>query len=160
MTDPGSKAAAWKALEGVQRHDDPRRAPGLSLSALRALTAAGVVFYAFAAAADAYLTEAGLGGRLELEGNAGLRWLMQTVGIGPALALGKISAGLALWLIAAWIGSAIHDDAPWIEKVPTLPVLRRWLRSGDRCWLALAPLYCVGAAQACAACAWIWLRSR
>lgn len=134
------------------------RSPGLSLQTLRARTALGVAFYALAAGMDAFMTMTGLSGDPGLEGNAFLRALMAAIGIQPALALAKISAGLALWFVAARIGRAIHDEESWIEKIPTLPPLRRWLRSGDRCWVALVPLYCVAASQAFAACAWLWLR--
>lgn len=106
------------------------------------------------------MTSAGLGGNPELEGNAFVRALMTAVGIAPALALAKISTGLALWFAAARIGRAIHDNEPWIERIPTLPVLRRWLRSGDRCWVAVVPLYAVAAGQMFAAGAWLWLRLR
>ena len=134
------------------------RTSGLSLPTLRAGATTGIVFYAVAAGLDAAMTIGGLGSNPELEGNAFLRTLMAAIGIHPALALAKIAVGLALWLVAAWLGRAIHNEEAWIEKVPTLPPLRRWLRSGDRCWVALVPLYCVAAAQACAACAWLWLR--
>ena len=155
----GAGALYWLRLH--DHHDAsvrPGRSSGLSLSALRALTAAGVAFYALAAGLDVFMTMNGLGSDAGLEGNAFLRALMGVIGIQPALALAKISAGLALWLVAARIGRAIHDDAAWIEKVPTMPFLRRWLRSGDRCWIALVPLYAVAASQALAACAWMWLK--
>jgi hypothetical protein len=134
------------------------RQPGLSRDALSAGAAAGAALYALAAALDAAMTIKGLGGDASLEGNAALRSLMATAGIRPALALAKLSTGFALWSVAFWIGRAIHDEAPWIEKVPTLPVVRRWLRSGDRCWVALVPLYAVAAAQLFAACLWLSLR--
>lgn len=151
------------AFYWLRRHDHEisartARSSGLSLPALRGLTAAGVAFYALAAGMDAFMTMNGLGSDPGLEGNAFLRALMGAIGIQPALVLAKLSVGLALWLIAARIGRAIHDDAAWIEKIPTLPVLRRWLRSGDRCWVALVPLYAVAASQALAACAWLWLK--
>jgi len=136
------------------------RSEGLSLPSLRALTAVGLGLYTIAAGADAYFTREGLGGRPDLEGNPGLRALMEALGVGPALALAKIPAGLTLWFFAAWIGRAIHDDARWIEKIPTLPFLRRWMRSGDRCWIALGPLYIVAAAQLCGAFAWVWIKLR
>lgn len=139
---------------------DDKRSPGLSLRALRTLTVAGAVFYALASGADAFMTTAGLGGNPELEGNSFLRALMAAVGVKSALALAKISTGLALWFVAARVGRAIHDEESWIEKIPTLPVVRRWLRSGDRCWVALAPLYAVAVSQAFAACVWMWLRLR
>lgn len=104
------------------------------------------------------MTAAGLDGDPGLEGNPLVRALMEAVGIAPALGLAKILTGLALWFVAVRLGRAIHDNEPWIEKVPTLPVLRRWLRSGDRCWIALIPLYAVAAGQLLAAGAWLWLR--
>jgi len=151
-------ALYWLRVPVQEASRRPGRSAGLSLTSLRALTAGGVAFYALAAGMDAFMTMNGLGSDAGLEGNAFLRALMGAVGIQPALALAKLSTALALWFVAARVGRAIHDDEAWIESVPTLPVLRRWLRSGDRCWVALVPIYAVAASQSLAACAWIWLK--
>lgn len=80
---------------------------------------------------------------------------MESCGIGWALALDKAAVGLACWLIAVRGSAAIHAGEPWIWRIPMLAVVRRWMRSGDRSWIALLPLYGVAAAQALAAAAWL-----
>ena len=125
------------------------------LPRLRRLTHWGTLFYVLAASADSFLTWSGLGGDPRLEGNPFLRRAMETVGVGWTLAVGKGAVGLICWFIALRGASAIHHGEPWIWRIPMLPPVRRWIRAGDRSWIALAPLYAVAAAQALAAAAWL-----
>lgn len=127
----------------------------MSLPALRSAANWGLLLYLAAALADAGLTHAGLDGSAAGEGNPFLRALMERVGIVPALAAVKGAVGLLFWKLALFYGAAVHNREPWIWRIPSLPPVRRWMRSGDRCWTALAPLYGVALAQALAAASWL-----
>ncbi len=128
------------------------------LARLRRLAALGAALYAAAAAADAGLTWAGLRGAAGGEGNPFLRATMTRLGVAPALLVEKGAVGLAFWWLAVRVGAAIHRDEPWVRRVPMTPPVRRWMRSGDRWWTALLPLYGVALAQALAAGLWLSLR--
>ena len=127
------------------------------LRRLRHLAWLGFCLYAMTAAADALLTQAGLNGQPSMEGNPFVRWTMGRIGIGWALLLEKAAVGLACAFIALRAAPAIHRGDNWIWKVPMLPPVRRWMKSGDRSWIALIPLYGMVLAQACAVGAWLRL---
>jgi hypothetical protein len=115
---------------------------------------AGFILFFVAAAGDAYLTYIGLAGSVELEGNPVMKSAMEQAGILPALVLIKTIVGLALWFLAERGGRAIHQAEEWIWSLPMLPPVRVWLKAGDRCWIALLPLYGVAFAQLVAALMW------
>jgi hypothetical protein len=116
--------------------------------------AAGAALYAFAAVADAVMTVRGLGGDLALEGNAGLRGLMERIGIVPALVVEKSVVALACLWIAWFVAPEIRRGASWIERVPSTPWARAWMRRGDRSWIAYIPLYGTALLQLFAALLW------
>ena len=124
---------------------------------LRRLALWGAALYLAAGSADAMLTWRGLGGASGFEGNPFLRTTMEHLGIIPALLLEKLAVAAVCYAIATRGGLAIHRNRPWIWKVPMSPPVRRWMKRGDRWWIALAPLFAVAAAQAAAALSWLVL---
>lgn len=126
----------------------------MSFEQLRGMARTGLILFLGAAAGDACLTYVGLAGNVELEGNPVMKEAMKAAGILPGMLLAKALTGLACWLIALFVGRAIHESREWIWKVPMLPAVRRWMKAGDRCWIALLPLYGVAFAQLVAAMMW------
>lgn len=120
--------------------------------------AAGLVLYALAAFADARATFAGLGGSTSLEGSPVMRAMMERFGIGVGLLLEKAGVGLLAAALAWFLEGEMKRRAPWIDKVPSTRAAREWVRSGDRSWVAYAPLYGAALAQALAAASWAVLR--
>ncbi len=114
----------------------------------------GIIFYLASATADAWLTVIGMDGNLDLEANAILRYLMEHLGVGPALVMQKLAVGVVCVLIARYAKPAIKRKAKWIDYVPMLPRTRRWLASGDRSWIAYVPLYATALAWSLAAASW------
>ncbi len=113
-----------------------------------------VLLYLLTASADAALTAWGLAGDLTLEGNLFLRHMMEHLGPLPALALVKGVTGVVVLAIAHYGAREIARKAPWIQRVPMLPVTRAWMASGDRSWIALIPLYATSLVFGLAALSW------
>lgn len=115
----------------------------------------GGAFYVLAALADIHLTLAGMNGDLSLEGNAVMRALMARIGIAEGLWVGKAAVGLACCAIAAFGEPEIRRGAAWIDKVPSTPWARAWMKRGDRAWIAYIPLYGTACFQLLAALSWL-----
>jgi hypothetical protein len=116
--------------------------------------AVGSAFYALAAIADIRMTLAGMAGELELEGNPVMRAVMDHFGMEGGLFLEKALVGGICFVIAKYGEREIKRGADWIWKLPSTKRTRAWMRSGDRSWIAYAPLYIVAASQLLAAASW------
>jgi hypothetical protein len=114
----------------------------------------GVTLYAAVALADGLLTLRGMGGDLELEGNPVMRAAMRALGLEMGLLVQKVAMGAVGAAVAYWGAPAIRKRSPWIWRVPMTPPVRRWLKRGDRSWIAFIPLYAAIAAQAFAVASW------
>lgn len=121
--------------------------------------AGGVLLYALAAWADAALTLRGLGGDLALEGNPFLRATMARLGAGPGLFVEKLATGLVCVALAYFLEPEIKRRAAWIDKVPSTPWARAWMKRGERSWIAYVPLYGTAAFQLFGAASWAALRA-
>lgn len=119
----------------------------------RRLLVLGAGLFAAAACADAALTWLGTGGDPSLEGNPFVRAAMERFGPWGLLLAKSLAAGLCLLVAATW-EEPIRRRAAWVERLPMLPWTRRWLRGGDRSWVAFVPLYGVALAQLAGAMAW------
>jgi len=117
----------------------------------------GTGFYCLAAIADAVLTMRGINNDPSLEANLILRFFMVKLGILETLLIFKTIVGVVCVLVAVYLRPEIKRRAEWIQHVPMLPVVRRWLNSGDRSWIAYIPLYATAMAWALAAMTWLWL---
>lgn len=127
-------------------------------STLRDITLwTGIIFYAIAAIADAGLTLHGIDNDPTLEANLLLRSFMIKIGPLETLILFKSLVGITCILVAVYLKPEIKRHAEWIKYVPMLPVVRRWLDSGDRSWIAYIPLYATAVAWTLAAFSWSWL---
>lgn len=120
--------------------------------------AVGSAFYALAAVADIGMTLAGMGGKLELEGNPVMRAVMAHLGLEAGLVLEKTFVGAICFVIAKYGEREIKRGAGWIWKVPSTKWARAWMRRGDRSWIAYSPLYIVAASQLLAAASWVVVR--
>ena len=119
----------------------------------------GIAFYVIGALADGYMTLSGIGGNLALEGNPIVRWVMAQLGPQAGLVAQKTLVGALATLIAVHGSRAIKNREQWIEKVPSTPWGRDWMRRRDRSWIAFLPLYMVATAQALAAASWFALKT-
>ena len=120
--------------------------------------AVGSAFYALAAVADIRMTLAGMGGKLELEGNPVMRVVMAHFGLEAGLFLEKALVGAICFVIAKYGEREIKRGAGWIWKVPSTKWARAWMRRGDRSWIAYTPLYIVAASQLLAAASWAFVK--
>jgi len=118
---------------------------------------AGAAVYALAAFADVRLTVAGTGGAPDLEGNPVMRAMMARFGLEGGLWVEKILVGALCLLIAKYGEREMKRRAPWIDKIPSTRWARAWVKSGDRSWVAYAPLYGAALGQLLAAASWIVL---
>jgi len=116
-----------------------------------------MVFYSLAAVADAALTLHGIDNNPELEANLLLRTYMVQYGPLETLVFFKTIVGIICILIAIYLKPEIRRKAEWIKYVPMLPVVRQWLNTGDRSWIAYIPLYATATAWAVAAITWLRL---
>ncbi len=114
----------------------------------------GVALYAAAALADTWLTLEGIGGSLAMEGNPMMRAVMASLGPTTGLIAQKAAVGAAAIFIAAAGRPAIRNRSAWIDRVPSTRWARAWMRSGDRSWIALIPLYVATCGQVLAALSW------
>ena len=117
----------------------------------------GVALYMAAALADTYMTLAGVGVDLQLEGNPMMRGMMQRLGAGTGLGIQKALIGGAVIAIAAVGERAIRNQEPWVWKIPTTRWVRRWMKKKDRSWIAFIPLYAAIVGQGFAVASWIAL---
>jgi hypothetical protein len=115
----------------------------------------GIALYALAAAADVAATLMGIGGNPALEGNPILRATMQWLGPAPGLVLQKAIIGAVAVGIAKVGEGAIRRGDPWIWRIPMTRWVRRWMRRGDRSWIAFIPLYAAALAQGIACASWL-----
>jgi hypothetical protein len=120
--------------------------------------AVGSAFYALAAIADIGMTVTGMGGDINLEGNPVMRAVMAEFGPEAGLLLGKALVGAICFVIAKYGEREIRRGAAWIQKLPSTKRTRAWMRTGDRSWIAYAPLYIVAASQLLAAASWVFLK--
>jgi hypothetical protein len=121
--------------------------------------AAGAVFYALAAFADARMTLDGTMGALDLEASPVMRAMMARFGPARGLWLEKTLVGLLCVLVAKYGEREMKRRAPWLDRIPSAKWARAWVKSGDRSWAAYAPLYGAAAFQLLAAGSWLWLRA-
>lgn len=118
----------------------------------------GISLYALCAMADARETMLGLGNSPALEGSPVMRAMMERFGVAGGLLVEKALVGALAAALAAFLRVEMKRRAPWIDLLPTTRWAREWLRSGDRSWVAFAPLYGAALAQALAAASWAMLR--
>jgi hypothetical protein len=115
----------------------------------------GIVLYLSGAAADIYMTMAGMGNDLALEGNPLLRWAMARFGVEAGLGSEKLLILVLTVVLAGYGERCIRRQDPWIWKVPMTKWVRAWMRRKDRSWIAFIPLYATGLAQILAAASWL-----
>ena len=156
---PSKRATHQRAMTEPRSHSTPTRVDELASEAAlgfftRHTLAIGISFYLVSATADAWLTVIGMDGNLDLEANAILRYLMERLGVEPALVLQKLAVGVICVIVARHGKPAIKRKAKWIDHIPMFPRTRRWLASGDRSWIAYIPLYATAVAWALAAAIW------
>ncbi|MBI3563809.1 MAG: hypothetical protein HY079_01275 [Elusimicrobia bacterium] len=83
---------------------------------------------------------------------------VERCGLTGGLAVEKAAVGVLAAALAWSLEGEMKRRAPWIDKVPSTRAAREWVRSGDRSWVAYAPLYGAALAQALAAASWLVLR--
>lgn len=120
----------------------------------------GLALYVVTALADTAMTVRGMAGNLQMEGNPVMRAMMELMGVQAALFVQKGGIGALAAVVAVQGERAIRSRAEWIWKVPSIPWVRRWMRRGERSWIAYLPLYGASVAQAFAAASWAALELR
>lgn len=120
----------------------------------------GAVLYVLSALADIHLTVAGMRGAADLEGNPVMRAMMARFGLEAGLWIEKTLVGIPCVLVAHYGVREMKRRAPWIDRIPSTKWAREWVKSGDRSWVAYAPLYGTALGQFLAALSWFWLGAR
>lgn len=121
--------------------------------------ALGSALYVVAALADIKMTLTGMDGAINLEGNPLMRAAMVHLGVETGLFLQKALVGAMCFMVAKYGEREIKRGADWIWKLPSTKRTRVWMRSGDRSWIAYAPLYAVAISQLLAAVSWAFVKT-